>query len=94
MKLPECYEMKMKNLLGSEFEDYMRSFEEKRYYGIRTNTLKITVEELQKRLDFKLQKVPWCSEGFYYSEDDRPAKHPYYNAGLYYIQEPSAMSAG
>ena len=37
----------------------------------------------------------WCKEGFYYDgENVRPAKHPYYNAGLYYIQEPSAMSTG
>jgi 16S rRNA C967 or C1407 C5-methylase (RsmB/RsmF family) len=31
-------------------------------------------------------------EGFTYTEDVRPGKHPYYHAGLYYIQEPSAMA--
>ena len=41
-----------------------------------------------------LKTVPWCKEGFYYSVDEKPAKHPYYFAGLYYIQEPSAMSPG
>ncbi len=94
MNLPKNYEIKMKNLLGEEFDDYLKSFEEKRHYGLRANTLKISPEELQKRLDFKLEPVKWCKEGFYYSEDDRPAKHPYYNAGLFYIQEPSAMSTG
>ncbi|MBQ1392742.1 MAG: RsmB/NOP family class I SAM-dependent RNA methyltransferase, partial [Lachnospiraceae bacterium] len=28
----------------------------------------------------------------YYEDDVQPAKHPYYYAGLYYIQEPSAMT--
>lgn len=94
MKLPEKYEMKMKSLLGAEFDDYLKSFEEKRYYGLRTNTLKINADELEKKLYFKLKKVEWCKEGFYYSDEDRPSKHPYYNAGLFYIQEPSAMSTG
>ena len=94
MNLPEKYEMKMKNLLGNEFDDYLKSFDEKRYYGLRANTLKIQPDILEKKLGFKLEKVKWCKEGFYYSEEDRPAKHPYYNAGLFYIQEPSAMSTG
>ncbi|MBQ4282604.1 MAG: RsmB/NOP family class I SAM-dependent RNA methyltransferase, partial [Lachnospira sp.] len=34
----------------------------------------------------------WIDNGFYFSEEDKPAKHPYYFAGLYYIQEPSAMT--
>ncbi len=94
MNLPENYVIKMRNLLGGEFDDYLRSFDEKRYYGLRTNTLKIEPDELAKKLNFKLEKVRWCEEGFYYTEDDRPSKHPYYNAGLFYIQEPSAMSTG
>ena len=33
------------------------------------------------------------NNGFYYDEKlDKPSKHPYYFAGLYYIQEPSAMT--
>src|SRR5690606_27339589 len=43
---------------------------------------------------FKLEPVPWAPEGFYYDEKDRPGKHPYHEAGLYYIQEPSAMAVG
>ena len=41
---------------------------------------------------FALSAVPWASDGFYYEEGERPGKHPYYHAGLYYIQEPSAMA--
>nr|MCR4951077.1 RsmB/NOP family class I SAM-dependent RNA methyltransferase [Solobacterium sp.] len=35
--------------------------------------------------------VPWCKEGFYYPADKRPGTLPQYYAGLYYIQEASAM---
>jgi len=93
MNLPESYVLKMKRLLGSEFDDYLKSFDEKRYFGLRTNTLKISPERLDEKFHFNLGRVQWCGEGFYYSDENRPAKHPYYNAGLYYIQEPSAMSS-
>lgn len=39
-----------------------------------------------------LTKVPWAENGYYYDADDRPGKHPYHDAGLYYIQEPTAMA--
>lgn len=39
-----------------------------------------------------LSKVPWATDGYYYQSDDQPGKHPYHEAGLYYIQEPSAMA--
>lgn len=95
MNLPIEYTEKMKKLLGNEFEAYMESFNDKRLYGLRANTLKISPEELERVVDWELKKVPWCKEGFYYDgESVRPAKHPFYNGGLFYIQEPSAMSTG
>ena len=95
MNLPKEYTEKMKKLLGNEYDSYIESFSQPRYYGLRANTLKVTPDELTSMVDWKLEQVPWCKEGFYYDgENVRPAKHPYYNAGLYYIQEPSAMSTG
>ncbi|MBR6400108.1 MAG: RsmB/NOP family class I SAM-dependent RNA methyltransferase [Firmicutes bacterium] len=95
MELPIAYTEKMKRLLGAEFDDYLKSFSDGRYYGLRANTLKISPRELEQRLPFELSPIPWCSTGFYYNGDEvRPSKHPYYNAGLFYIQEPSAMSTG
>jgi 16S rRNA C967 or C1407 C5-methylase (RsmB/RsmF family)/NOL1/NOP2/fmu family ribosome biogenesis protein len=95
MKLPELYVKKMKSLLGDEFEQYINSFNEPRYYGLRANTLKLTPKELCELVDMRLEAVPWCDCGFYYDGDNaRPAKSVYYNAGLFYIQEPSAMSTG
>lgn len=95
MNLPEKFEQRMQHLLGQEeFEEYQKSLEKSRVYGLRTNTLKIAPEELEKKLYFSLSPVQWCKEGFYYEEKERPAKHPYYHAGLYYLQEPSAMAPG
>lgn len=39
-----------------------------------------------------LSKVPWAENGYYYEASDQPGKHPYHAAGVYYIQEPSAMA--
>ena len=92
MNLPEKYTESMKALLGDEYDSYIESFSDKRLYGLRVNNLKISTEDFLKICPFKLEPIPWIENGFYYSEDDKPAKHPYYFAGLYYIQEPSAMT--
>ena len=41
---------------------------------------------------FSLERVPWAEHGYYYTAQDTPGKHPYHEAGVYYIQEPSAMA--
>ncbi len=92
MKLPAEFLDKMKRLLGDkEYNELLKSYSEPRHYGLRVNTLKIPVEEFLKLSPFRLEPVPWASDGFYYPEGENPGKHPYYHAGLYYIQEPSAM---
>jgi len=94
MKLPAEFLDKMKNLLNEEYEDFIKSYELPRYYGLRVNTLKVSVEEFLKISPFELEPIAWTKDGFYYREGDNPGKHPYYYAGLYYIQEPSAMLPG
>jgi NOL1/NOP2/sun family putative RNA methylase len=83
----------MQRLLGPEYEAFLASYDQPRTHGLRTNTLKIAPEELAARLGMELEPVPWAPGGFYYHESDRPGRHPYHAAGLFYIQEPSAMSA-
>lgn len=92
MKLPESFELRMKDMLGEEYEEYQASLDIPSYHGLRVNTAKISVEEFLRISPFSLKPVPWCANGFYYEDTDQPAKHPYYYAGLYYIQEPSAMT--
>lgn len=91
--LPDKYIESMRELLGEdELAKYLESFNEPRLFGLRVNTSKISVEDFLKISPFKLTPVPWIPNGFYYEESDKPAKHPYYFAGLYYLQEPSAMT--
>ncbi|HBE85616.1 MAG TPA: SAM-dependent methyltransferase, partial [Lachnoclostridium sp.] len=92
-KISEEFLNRMKDLLGEdEYEAYLKSFEEERLYGLRINTLKITPEKFTNMTTLKLKPVPWIYNGFYYEGEERPAKDPYYYAGLYYLQEPSAMT--
>ena len=92
MYLPEAFQKKMKAILGEEYDDFLAGFEKPRHYGLRVNTAKITVEEFKELVPFHLTQIPWVKNGFYYEEEDAPTRHPYYYAGLYYIQEPSAMT--
>lgn len=92
MNLPLAYIEQMKALLGTEYGAYLDSLEQERFFGLRMNTLKAAPEMLLQEGLFALSPVPWCAEGFYYDGRERPAKHPYYHAGLYYLQEPSAMA--
>ena len=94
VKLPVEFVEKMKNLLGDEYKEFEASFDKERYFGLRVNTLKISVEDFLKISPFELTPVPWTSDGFYYKKGESPGKNPYYYAGLYYIQEPSAMLPG
>ena len=91
MNYPETFLNNMKELLKKDYSKYIDCLDKPRVYGLRVNTLKISVEDFLKISPFELEPIPWCENGFYYKEEDRPAKHPYYLAGLYYLQEPSAM---
>ncbi|NOU67338.1 rRNA cytosine-C5-methyltransferase [Paenibacillus sp. LMG 31461] len=92
-QLPPLFREKMIDLLGKEeFEQFLASYDEPRVYGLRVNTGKVERAEFLEKSPFHLTTIPWVSDGFYYQEGERPGKHPYYHAGLYYIQEPSAMA--
>lgn len=93
MELPVTFVENMKKILGDELPAYLESYEKPRFMGLRVNTSKISVEEFERINPFQsLKRVPWVPNGYYYTEEDAPTHHPYYYAGLYYIQEPSAMT--
>ena len=91
-ELPEQFLESMKTMLGTEYQDYLNSMKEDTRTAFRVNTNKIAQEQFMDICPFQTEPVPWNEKGFYYNADeDMPSKHPYYYAGLYYIQEPSAM---
>ncbi len=92
MNLPDAFVTNMKKILGDEYDTFMSSYEEQRYYGLRLNRLK-DGKRIGASLPFETKSVPWCPDGCYFEEEVRPAKEALYSAGIYYIQEPSAMTA-
>lgn len=98
MNLPIEFEKKMKAFLGNEWDDFLYSYDNNRFQALRFNTLKVQSQEERMRILKTLKissdkKVSWADEAYYFDENVRPGKHPYHEMGLYYIQEPSAMSA-
>jgi NOL1/NOP2/sun family putative RNA methylase len=91
-QLPKEFVEKMENLLKDEAPAFFAAYDEERTAGLRINPLKIREREWLKIAPFSLEKIPFAEGGYYYSyHDAEPGKHPYHQAGLYYIQEPSAM---
>lgn len=87
----------MKILLKEEYEPYLESFDRPSSHGIRVNTRKWTpgecVSAMRKSgLCESLTPIPWIPNGLFYEEGLKLSKNPYYYAGLYYLQEPSAMT--
>lgn len=91
-ELPKDFLEKMKRLLGDELEAYLACFSESPRYGLRVNGLKCGPDEFAFLSGWKLEQIPWINNGFFYDRDLKPARHPWYHAGLYYLQEPSAMT--
>ena len=92
MQLPEVFANRMEAMLGEESRDFFAGYEKERVYGLRVNTAKISPEKFEKLAPFPVKRIPWVENGFFYDPQDMPTKHPYYFAGLYYMQEPSAMT--
>ena len=90
--LPQEFENRMKQMLGEEYPAFEASYEKEKFQALRLNPLKVDKECFLEKTTFTLTQVPWEGNGFYYTAQDTPGKHPYHEAGVYYIQEPSAMA--
>ena len=85
---------RMRALLGSEYEAFLRRYEGDNFRGLRVNTLKCTPERLKALVNFELKPTPFCPNGFYLpAEVQSPGNSPLHHCGAFYIQEPSATSA-
>ena len=89
--LPQLFLDRMKQMLEEEYPAFLNSYEDARYQALRINPSKTDMDRLTEETSFHLQPVPWEANGVYYEKEDQPGKHPYHEAGVYYIQEPSAM---
>lgn len=90
--LPVDFLDRMEQMLQEEYPSFLQSYEEKECHALRVNHLKVEKEAFVLQAPFHLEQVAWCETGYYYDKDDRPGRHPYHDAGVYYIQEASAMA--
>ncbi len=90
--LPKKFLERMEKMLGNDYRAFLESYDKEEYKALRFNPLKGDKECLLKEYLFDLEPVSWEENGYYYSSDDKPGKNPYHEAGVYYIQEPSAMA--
>ena len=88
--LPALFENRMRELLQEEYADFAASYDRPRAVGLRLNPLKTKTPP--SLAQFGLRPVPWAENGYYYDPDTRPGLSAYHEAGLYYLQEASAMA--
>ena len=86
--LPQAFLDRMKHQLGEEYPAFLNTLDRPRAVALRFNPLKGERPDLA----FVGDPVPWEPEGFYYDPDSRPGLHPFHEAGVYYLQEASAMA--
>ncbi len=90
--LPALFLERMQEQLGSDFERFLEEYRKDSFCGLRVNTGRISASGFRALSSFDLRPVPWTENGFYYDPmRDDVTRHPHYFAGLYYVQEPSAM---
>ena len=93
--LPQQYLERMRRLLGDDFGAFESIYTQSPQIGLRVNLLKISPTQFRELYPYKLDPIPWSPSGFRLLDQNQgqttPGKHPYHAAGLYYLQEPSAM---
>lgn len=91
--LPAPFLAKMADLLGADYADFVASYGQPAHVGLRVNSLKITAADFSSISPFALKPVgAYAPAGFLVEDGSKPGSHPYHTAGLYYLQEPSAMA--
>ncbi len=92
LELPSTFTSSMKELLGAEYNEFLNTYNEKPFSGIRLNDLKVEEGDAGNIIGNSCEKIPWVNNGYYIKNEKEFSKNPAYFAGLYYIQEPSAMT--
>lgn len=92
--LPAELVERLGSILADELPAFLEAADAPAVRGLRVNLRKADADRVGKLLDVPLAPVSWCPSGFRLPADppaglgDRLA----HRAGLYYVQEPSAMS--
>ena len=89
--MDKLFKQRMKKLLQDDYENFEKALLQKPVKSFYLNPLKKDViSHLEQRF---LTPHPYIKNAYFFDYDNYPlGKHPYFNCGLYYIQEPSAMA--
>ena len=92
---PADFLAKMRSLLSpGEYDAFVAAYDAPPVAGLRVNTLKTAPAEFTTLAPFSLTPLgDWEPAAFTVTDGSRPGRHPYHDAGLYYLQDPSAMTA-
>ena len=93
----EYFERRERQLLGDRYDTLYTAPREEAARGVTVSALRTTPEQFAAKADLPLEVSPFCRQAFVVQNgpeaDFRPGRHPYYHAGVFYSQEPSASSA-
>lgn len=100
MEFDKLFVNRMSAILGDEYEAFEESLGRDRVTSLRFNSLKrqdgfeeyrVSYGNVIDSFELSKESINWEKNGFIYKAG-APGKHAYHEAGVYYIQEPSAMS--
>lgn len=92
-EIPPLFLQRMADWLGEDFPAFQAALSAPPRAGLRVNTLKLSPEAFVRQAPFALgERIPWCPSAFLLEGEEKPGRHPYHLAGLYYLQDPSAMA--
>ena len=91
--LPDKFLQRMKNMLKSEYSDFLAQYEKPPVKGLRVNTLKCSAEKLLPLLHCKTAPSPFSPVSYYIADNVKLGSSPLHHCGAFYLQEPSASGA-
>lgn len=92
MNLPQEFLTRMQKRLGTAYPAFLRCYDAPPVRGVRANLLKLSAQAFKDLSPFADESVPWAEGGFY-TASEKLGHMPAHHAGLFYVQEPSAMCA-
>jgi NOL1/NOP2/sun family putative RNA methylase len=89
--IPENFLTRMCGILGNEYGAFERALNAPNVRALRVNTLKTNSQTLIPLLPFSLSPLPFTPNA-YYAPEDKVGAMPSHHAGMFYMQDPGAIS--
>ena len=83
----------MKEMLGADYPRYEASFEKAPARGLLVNTSKVDEAAFDALFPLHTRHIPYMNIGRQLLSEEKVGGDPLYAAGLYYMQDPGAMSS-